>query len=478
MLGSAAQKLFEAQEYDQCLAFIEPHLATQPAKPILHGWYGACLFQLGKYEESLAYFKIALRLGVLDCPFEFYLMARTAVLKSPLPQELRVKFWSDSTDPASFRFETAKNALLAGKFEEATQDFEGALSDAFSDAEVRAIWMSSMRQLTAAIRGEKIDAPPQPARLKKLIVSGYGWSGSGAVFDYLSEFGDVQAIHGEALHIDSPDGVLGLVANRENTQGFVWAALNFFFYTLLGRGELKGGHHFNVFEKTQRFMNRADPVEYAGRVNAIVHALSFCIWQSKGEGKISHDSLCDVAELVANRILCGEAEAGKHVLLDNVIHSFELHLVAYLRDTTIFCSVRDPRSNYLALRREDPGYADTVDQFIVEKGKLLRKTLQILETIDRQIGEGQNVQALLVQFEHFVTSEEFRSHLAWQAGLNASLHQKHRSFRPWESARNVMLHEEHGDPADMKKIIDALPEFCIRLTFDTLAPRGLSLPSG
>src|SRR5690606_21265519 len=118
-----------------------------------------------------------------------------------------------------------------------------------------------------------------------------------------------------------------------------------------------------------------------------------------------------------------------------------IECIEFLSDTTIICSIRDPRSNYVALLREAPHFKDEVRKYVAARKKALlrlEEKIPLAANMERSYGCGRVV---VVNFERFVVEGSLRDAIAESLGLNLEDRTKYKHFRPWESFRNVILHE-------------------------------------
>src|SRR5690606_16538595 len=92
-----------------------------------------------------------------------------------------------------------------------TRDFAAVLRGIVVDAEVRAAWTEAFDLLVRGLSGE-IQPPFNPGSpRRKVIVSGTGWSGSGAIYDYLREYTQIRAIRGESTAFEGQGGFRGFL---------------------------------------------------------------------------------------------------------------------------------------------------------------------------------------------------------------------------------------------------------------------------
>ncbi len=459
-LLKAAETLFAAKDYRGCVAELDALVQAGGAPVDMHRLYAEALYKQKKYEEALPSFAECLRTWSVDTPISFFQMARSAAGKA-LDDAGAIAFWRQCSDTSSVVFERARAGLLAGDFAGAAGLFMTGTATIFANVEERAAWEQSFAFLLEALKNKTV-APYhyEPRTVRKFIVSGLGWSGSGAVYDYLREFSEVQAIPGETRFLEGGTGIKQILSAASRPDLFPEAVINFFFFSLLGYAEMTHHSAFKSLRFARKFMASKYARLYAENVTCIAYLLARCLAECDDK-KALDTNLAHLVNETTNRIVVGpDFDTGKIALLDNVIHISKIKLAPHIDDLDIFCTFRDPRSNYAALIAEHSGFDSDIDEFISGFAARLPKMNASITRAQKSVRKGSHTTIHRVQFEEFVLSESYRLSLARSLGLKVSDQKKHSRFKPWESMRNVILHQTYDKPEEIKKIEDALGDYC------------------
>lgn len=252
----------------------------------------------------------------------------------------------------------------------------------------------------------------------------------------------------------------GIAKQLATTRELRKAAFQFFFHLLLGYGHLTSSHTYKDFRVARRKTSGQGSQAYAKNALHVTYQLARLLRIPEGDKAGRQAQLCLFADEIANRLVAGSTIANKHALLDNCIHIPNLNLIQYLSDAFVICSVRDPRSNYVARLRESSGYQEPPESFS-------RNYLKSRKELERKINEAEPAESslplsnvIVVRFEDFVISRRYREKIAGTLGLDISRQAIFTKFRPWESIRNAVLHDEHDKPGDIDIIKNLLADYC------------------
>lgn len=456
-----AEELLKRNESEECLRLLRSLLEQGTATVEIHKIHAEALFNLRQYDEALPSLQVCLKTWGIGCDWGLFLKARTAIQKSRRSAAEKSAFWIDSTDAVSLTFEASIQAILNGDMPAALNHFRTGCDSIFTDPEVATTWEASLATLIEAAQGRYVGKPLALTHVRKMIVSGYGWSGSGALYDYLSEFDQVVPIRFEALHLESKIGFRAIVSAAADRKEYLAAAVSFFFRTLLGHGEIRNANYFSTYEKSHKIRRRQDPLTFAKGVACLTDIIAQGFADLDQTGRVAKSTLSLLANETVNRIMVGDGIGDRIALLDNIIHVGNATLVTYLKDTNLFCTFRDPRSNFVSRKREDRGFALSAREFSDQRKKMMPQIQQELEQAEGGLAERDRVRIFRIGFEEFVLSESYRDSLATSLGLDLAVRQKHSHFKPWESMRNVTLHQEHDRPEDITLIAEVLAEYCV-----------------
>ena len=444
-----------------CRQGLEHHPQTAP----LHLQLCETLYAAGRLEEAMASFEGYGRMvddqagGGLA-----HIQRLTALHKKLKVPKAEVKAsWARAAGELSQQANACREALKSGGYPRARAMFVELLTAyEFDSDETRDIWLSAF---DTAFSPEPVSASVTSGDSsvitgRKLMVSGMGWSGSGAILDYFRENAHVNTILREYRHIEGRAGVKHLRKNMTSNAEFMNAFADFFFLILLGLGNSLRGDKGAVHSKKLSL----------GMYGAI-HArqsleICACVREGLGAGGPDNKLLVTVSNRALDTICIGQFGASRNtVMFDNMIKAYNLDSVPFINDLSMFCAFRDPRSNYVARIREDRKFAGTVESYVRSYRKAREQIdvqLQQVEA-DLRADDTTTTRVHTVQFEEFVLSRACRQDLARKAGLDFAQHDEYALFRPWESRKNVFLHETYENPDEIAYIERELPEYCVDL---------------
>lgn len=453
-----AKKLFDAKNYCSCIAVIDAALQQGFDDINLYKLHAESLFANNEFLKSLDSFQYCIKVLSTKCPYGLQVKANTAVDKTLNNAEKEI-FYRICSDSVSLVFNDARKSLIQRDFLSSREYFMKGASTVFNNSDEKKLWIDAFEFMVIALQtGSVPNFDYSKKKTKKILVSGVGWSGSGAIYDFFSEFENVKAIRGESQLLEGVQGIINLVMKIGDSDGFVIAAIDFFFYAMLGYSEWKNSNTFKMFYFVRQRLESKRSLEYVLDVKVVSYLLSLCL--------IAHPKKFDLrfkefTNESINRLAvdCDVAE-NEFALLDNVIHIWNVHLIEYFDDISIYCAFRDPRSNYVALLKENSGYVTSCDNFINEMKKKLPIFRKRVAAVDKNFDGASGRKIFVIQFEEFVLSALFRDELIARSGLDSAQQNKHSKFRPWESARNVMLHHEYEKPEEINKIAAALADYC------------------
>jgi|GEM_PF-6422106 len=362
----------------------------------------------------------------------------------------------------------AYTALESGNYGEAISCFSEAICELHQDVKIRENWIETFSTLCDFKFGERSivveanDAENHTEPLRAFSVSGMGWSGSGAIFDYFSEFSKVSKIGNEFPFIQSKTGVAGLY-NRLRKEDARFPLVDFFKFDIFGFSGTDGivNQRSTRYAKSLVLGSRGE--EYSSLARSMIRMLV-------DTGKKSPASVLPVLRRITDDYLRFRADlpSGQSSIVpmfNNIIHAYNMDALRFAANMDLFCSVRDPRSNYVANRRENRAFDLTVEDY-VKSYRLKRK--RIVSKYAKFIAEKKGDDSLysqvhFVQFENFVMDRNYRRKIAKKAGLDLMHQDEHSRFKPWESEKNVYLFEDYENQEEIRYIENELAEYCIDL---------------
>lgn len=332
---------------------------------------------------------------------------------------------------------------------------------------------------------------PTPVTNTGLITSGFGWSGSGAVNDWLREFREIRTPFGgmeSAVFMDKI-GMPGIKtlrpladtarqqareqldsAARESrwlaylrarrraattpspdVQQLLTALKRFFLFSVLSehrhalRRQMQGGT-----ELFHRFISNC---------YVFLAELERIDWSRQA----SFDALSRAIAALYWRCAADKADNPKAVLLfNNVINGINISLLASapqcIQSIIVF---RDPRDQFVAQTYESNRRRRSVEEFIVHvnRAHALYRSETKNPDLSSRIRE--------VQFEEFVTSDICRRELAASLDLSQDSEMAEQYFKPCVSAGNIGIYKNFADQSAIRKIARA----CHALTLEDPAGR-------
>lgn len=383
-------------------------------------------------------------------------------LKNSLDQttdkENRIKIWKSTCSRRGQKAELSCSKLIEGNYKESLEIFTSLLEEVFADDKTRRLWIDSFLCLHDFIK--KVNLPPTYKKkaskkslpYKKVIVSGMGWSGSGAIYDYFREFSSVYPISGELKFIQADPGLHSLWRKSGNVDLFTKELLSFFYLCLMGFGASRDWDSANAAFFARSMSLSRKKLLYARGINMFCKEARKCFVDNFFDTTTFKKMATSILDTVA---YCNGADKRKTVLFDNIIHTWRIPAIDFLDSTHVFCTFRDPRSNYTALLRESPFLTNTVERYVQTYKKYRIK----FDNLYNSLNNKKSVST--VQFEKFVLSEKYRYQLAESIGLDYSTQNIHSFFQPWVSEKNVFLHEGYENQDEIRTIEKALPEYCI-----------------
>ena len=426
---------------------------------------GNAFFALKRYSEALDAYREVFPIAKFDQRGIPFTKIRTCIDKQSSDETSASVLWESFSDEICNMFDASYSALIEGNIAYAYKSYTSAVGNLPVSEKASEKLLEAYRAILGSNRStpEEASQDDLPADgIHKIIVSGMGWSGSGALFDYFKEFSNVVAIHGEAPYIELRGGVITLGNLLESRAEFKREAYRFFFYALVGAAKPRRSVDFKFLLNGRKRLKQ-DDVDYVEKIIKISTLLASVIESELPDQRLRRfNQFC---EAIVDLLVVGDSitREDQVALLDNVIHIGNIDAVRYISNASVFCTFRDPRSNYVALLREAAHYQKTVNDFIADyrsaaiTGHALISRNGGLELLPN----GVFVKA--VQFERFVVSQEFRDLLKDRVPSDLGEHNQFAYFRPWDSFKNAVLHTTYEVPSEIAQIQEKLRQFCVKI---------------
>lgn len=323
----------------------------------------------------------------------------------------------------------------------------------FKDEKEIDLWNSAFEKLLKAVKFDECSeghGSAHPAQPKIAAVSGMGWSGSGAICSYLSEYDNVTILKGESTLLESSNGFRNIIRNVNGKKKFITAIIEFYFIQLLGI------YPFLSIDtiKSIRCANNSRKL-YMNNIDQLID--SFCNAICNYDALEKNILLRSIGNSILRLILGESVPDANHVyLLDNVIHLMNVFLLNYIDNIVMFCCFRDPRSNYAALKNEDKGFTKDANEFILWYKDRVDRFRNDISKIDSKS------KVYEIKFEYFVMDSKYReSKVLEKIGNNLSSNKKYTKFKPWESFFNLLNYTQYADQREISIIYEALEEYSI-----------------
>jgi hypothetical protein len=297
-------------------------------------------------------------------------------------------------------------------------------------------------------RSLRIWPMPRGGAPRCVFVCGFGWSGSGAVYDYFSQSDVAIAPFGRAeiLAFERSWSAKKLLnAQTEGRAAATTALTNFLYQAVLGvGGPLSIEADRNKRKSVVNFFRHSP--EQAAALSAACVAL-----YEAGVAAIERDSkdaLESALREFFDSILSAKIKRDQVGLMGNCIHAANVDLVRLVSNAKAFVVFRDPRDQYVSQVYEHrERQRMTCDRFIAEY-KLRQERFHAMRTAHSAAGR-----ILPVRFEEFVLSARTRESVADEMGIPlASIEDGGSTYHPTDSIKNIGIHKSYGKADEIRQI--------------------------
>lgn len=452
--------LYKNCDYKESIKHSLTYIGRWPNDAMIRRSLADSYFSISEYKNALEQYLFMHHTLNINLP---WMRVQACIDRINKEREERSVNWNRFNRPIDNLCSEALNAGIYGSPREAMEAFSKVVPNLFSENTLSEQAFSSLKESYAFIiqpelyNRERISLPRND-NIQKIVVSGMGWSGSSAIYDYLKEFNNVVAIKGEFPHIEKSRSLKKIKEAITNNHSLKSSILEFFYYALLG--------HANICDRTDiAFKNYAEKaIKHFGEEEYISRVRNWCFCASDLLSAPDCEKIDRLKYLstftINNFCLIPSVEDGCIALLDNVVHIGNVECIEFLEHTSLICSFRDPRSNYAALKIENPHFNKDVKSFIRTRRNNTEKHISHLQNLISDRGYD-NIYPL--RFEEFVLNERLRDHISKMLGLNLDDRVKYMHFKPWESYRNTVLHQEYHNQEEIRLIEQELPEYCVEL---------------
>ena len=450
-----ADVAFRARHYDEAFAYYQDLLDQGGSDSTVLVRVVKCACALGRDEDALRYIEVAKKQHGHDerimkrlAPFESRFDAARATVQV---QEALQKVLAEPGQMSQSEFVGVYlEALKLVGLVDGSGDIEGFLRAYYSFAASDYSWVE-----TPSGSEGQIDESKSGPRM--VFCAGFGWSGSGAVFDFLRQFDGVSVFSTEEMvlfannrqDVDLSDLVM---AEREPKRSIVklivqWLSIGLFGFS---QGQVSA---ISAEKNIKRALIRSDTSVH--RKHSILNAFKdflFSLSMADKSGDLETELVPCLRSLF--RKLCNAIDNEAEVLLfSNAISPSRVAALKTLpHDSSLVAVFRDVRDayseRYLAGKRWDP---ETFIRSYRAKISAYRKGCSMLE------GHGSVRE---VWFEDLVNSSSMRDELARSIlGVDGIPKVIRSTFSPEKSEKNIGKHIRFDDQSAIQEIGEALGEF-------------------
>lgn len=373
-------------------------------------------------------------------------------------------------DP-DWRMLEAAVAAAAGDASAAARAAEDALRGSLASradleaviADCRAMLTSiaALRDLT--FRGEKASTAPRetaPRGLPKIFVCGYGWSGSGAVYDALLDCADLRELPSvktdryinddterEMMFLQGAGG-LGKLWRKARDEGRLTKrdVLELFRCHIVGLGAI--GHSEHKCANAGHQLLAMFGTAYSGVFRRMIEALLHLPAEPPLED--FRLILTDTTEALSAALTGARDE--QRIVFNNAIFGPEIDMLAIFRNARAAVVVRDPLDQYADRRAHDIKHWMTPERFV----RFYRDGRSAFARGLAKLEAEQVARVREVEFERFVRDARYREDvLAWLLDGRIERYESRR-FDPERSAANIGIHAERLTDAERDAITKGL----------------------
>ena len=258
--------------------------------------------------------------------------------------------------------------LNDGCYKDTVPLFRKVLESKFDSTDIIASWENAYNVLLESWSQKKTRLyNPLPTSSKtKIFASGMLRSGSSAVFNYLQQFGTVNAYEQEYAFVEEDAGLYNLVNRIKINENFVSDLTRYFFVTLFSYADFKNSGEYKAAYKARKLIKSGNGLHYVDQINEFIKIII-----DVRNGFIPEKSGFNTAFDVLLKAFGGPVNRDdySHILLNNVIHLYNLEAFSLFQNSWLLCVFRDPRTTFIARQKEKRGYIQTVTDFIEEYRK-------------------------------------------------------------------------------------------------------------
>jgi hypothetical protein len=371
------------------------------------------------------------------------------------------KYLSQASGRGNSKAHRIYRKIGEGRIEPAVEEYVG-LCTSLSDERSAAIWRECLRV------AYDLSIPPDPAALEDIesireqnieqlrslrvaTVCGMGWSGSGAVFDFLRDHPDVIDIVGESRLVEGRHGYRGLQRAKTIDDRRVQEFLS---KGLVGITRCDRWDDYRHVRNARRHVSSRHPHVYAAFAYRALEQL-----QESRQLDPTTDLMFN--ELIAAAVASRMDDWTRLAILDNVIHAENLYLLEHIDSITAIPVVRDPRDQFVDNAWDNPNFHHDVDRFTEEYLRKRRIIDEALEADRRRNSGGRPRLVPPIAFEEFVTDPRTRERFCHLLSLEPPASPRGERFDPEVSRSNIELYRRFDDEDAISRLATELRAYVL-----------------
>ncbi|MCK8516970.1 hypothetical protein M0534_11630 [Methylonatrum kenyense] len=273
-----------------------------------------------------------------------------------------------------------------------------------------------------------------------LYVCGFGWSGSGALIDFLLDSGVYKKFPGgEVQFIKINGGFLDLFKAAKEKKEFSADDLDIFLRHFTGNLNKEVNYSLKANQKSAKLWTKAGPAYSSWIFESFSRMVGV---DGRGENPSS------VVESIYHKFIDIFRFSGSSFVLDQAIRPTNLDPLNFVGDGKVIIVDRDPRDSYYERRAfQGSRFTLTPEQYAENYLKRRRK-------MKRSLAGNLSDRVKIVGFEEFVRSPDVRFEICQWVGVQH--HFKPERFNPDVSRNNIGIHKGSDEPWFYERLTDIL----------------------